>query len=118
MEKETEKIKYEPYVWYGVNLVLPYEGDVVVVCDKHDSGHIALSYRSDIEAEERDEHGFRTVKGMQISHWMRIEPLDLSKSKDIDWSKSVAEIDRQLYAKYDLTDEEIDFIEKNIKPME
>ena len=37
---------------------------------------------------------------------------------DIDRSKSVAEIDKQLYAKYGLSDEEIAFIEKMIKPME
>lgn len=36
----------------------------------------------------------------------------------IDWSKSVAEIDKQLYKKYNLTQEEIDFIEKTVKPME
>ncbi len=36
---------------------------------------------------------------------------------DIDWSKSVAEIDRQLYAKYGLSDEEVAFIEGMIKPM-
>ena len=37
---------------------------------------------------------------------------------DIDWSRSIADIDRQLYAKYGLTDDEIAFIEKTIKPME
>ena len=37
---------------------------------------------------------------------------------DIDWSKSIPEIDTQLYAKYGLTAEEIDFIESMIKPME
>lgn len=37
---------------------------------------------------------------------------------DIDWSKSVEEIDRQLYKKYGLDQKEIDFIEKMIKPME
>lgn len=31
--------------------------------------------------------------------------------------KSVAEIDTQLYAKYGLTDKEVDFIESMIKPM-
>ena len=36
---------------------------------------------------------------------------------DIDWSKSVSEIDTQLYAKYNLTEEEIAFIESMIKPM-
>jgi hypothetical protein len=41
-----------------------------------------------------------------------------SKTGDIDWNKSIAEIDKQLYAKYGLSDEEIAFIEKMIKPME
>lgn len=43
---------------------------------------------------------------------------DFTEKSDIDWSKSVAEIDQQLYAKYGLTDEEISFIESMIKPME
>ena len=43
---------------------------------------------------------------------------DFSANSDIDWSKSVRAIDRQLYAKYGLSDEEIDFIEDKIKPME
>ncbi len=38
--------------------------------------------------------------------------------ESIDWTKSISEIDKQLYKKYDLTQEEIDFIEKTIKPME
>lgn len=36
----------------------------------------------------------------------------------IDWSKSIPEIDQQLYKKYNLTQEEIDFIESKVKPME
>ncbi len=43
---------------------------------------------------------------------------DFTENSDIDWSKSVAEIDQQLYKKYNLTDEEITFIESMIKPME
>jgi hypothetical protein len=39
-------------------------------------------------------------------------------SSDIDWSKPFANIDRQLYAKYGLTEEEVAFIESMIKPME
>lgn len=42
---------------------------------------------------------------------------DFTSNSDIDWSKSVAEIDQQLYKKYDLSPDEIDFIEKMIKPM-
>lgn len=36
---------------------------------------------------------------------------------DINWSKSIDDIDAQLYAKYNLSDEEIAFIESMIKPM-
>ena len=43
---------------------------------------------------------------------------DFTEKSDIDWSKSVAEIDKQLYKKHNLTQEEIDFIEKTVKPME
>lgn len=43
---------------------------------------------------------------------------DFTENSDIDWSKSVAEIDQQLYKKYNLSDEEITFIESMIKPME
>ncbi len=42
---------------------------------------------------------------------------NFTSSSDIDWSKTVAEIDRQLYAKYKLSKEEIDFIETHVKEM-
>lgn len=42
---------------------------------------------------------------------------DFTENSDIDWSRSVSEIDRQLYAKYALTEDEIAFIESMIKPM-
>lgn len=48
----------------------------------------------------------------------RYVPLqNFTSDGDIDWSKSVDEIDRQLYAKYGLNEEEIGFIESMIKPM-
>lgn len=37
---------------------------------------------------------------------------------DIDWGLSIADIDKQLYRKYKLDEDEIEFIEKMIKPME
>lgn len=43
---------------------------------------------------------------------------DFTDKSDIDWSKSISEIDQQLYKKYNLTEEEINFIESKIKPME
>jgi hypothetical protein len=46
-------------------------------------------------------------------------PLEnFSKNSDIDWSKSILEIDQKLYKKYGLTEEEILFIESRIKPMD
>lgn len=43
---------------------------------------------------------------------------DFTSSSDIDWTQSIADIDRQLYRKYGLSDEEVAFIENMIKPME
>ena len=43
--------------------------------------------------------------------------LDFTSNNDINWCKSIPEIDQQLYLKYHLTDKEIAFIEKMIKPM-
>lgn len=42
---------------------------------------------------------------------------DFTSDSDIDWSVSVAEIDKQLYKKYDLSPEEIEFIETHVKEM-
>lgn len=50
--------------------------------------------------------------------WHTIPLQDFTPSSDIDWSQSVADIDRQLYAKYGLDDEEIKFIETHVKEMD
>ena len=42
---------------------------------------------------------------------------DFTASSDIDWSKSILEIDQQLYKKYGLSQEEINFIETRVKEM-
>lgn len=49
--------------------------------------------------------------------WANVPMQDFTADSDIDWSKSVEEIDAQLYAKYHLSDDEIAFIESMIKPM-
>ena len=49
--------------------------------------------------------------------WANVPMQDFTEKSDIDWSKSVDEIDAQLYKKYNLSDEEIDFIDTMIKPM-
>lgn len=50
--------------------------------------------------------------------WKYVPMQDFTSSSDIDWSKSIPEIDQQLYAKYGLDDEEIAFIEDHVKPMD
>lgn len=50
--------------------------------------------------------------------WKYVPLQDFTSSSDIDWSQSVAEIDAQLYKKYGLSQEEIDFIESKVKAMD
>ena len=56
---------------------------------------------------------------MQVSQDVfRFVPLqDFTSKSDIDWSKSIPEIDQQLYAKYSLSEDEISFMESMIRPM-
>ncbi|MGG5507167.1 MULTISPECIES: Eco57I restriction-modification methylase domain-containing protein [unclassified Myroides] len=42
---------------------------------------------------------------------------DFTENSDIDWTKDVSNIDLQLYEKYKLSKEEVQFIEESIKPM-
>jgi hypothetical protein len=42
---------------------------------------------------------------------------DFTPKSDIDWGKSIPEIDQQFYKKYQLSAEEVAFIESMIKPM-
>lgn len=43
---------------------------------------------------------------------------DFSSASDIDWSVSVSGVDSQLYAKYGLSVDEIEYIEQNVQDME
>ena len=43
---------------------------------------------------------------------------DFTEKSDIDWTQPISDIDKQLYRKYNLSEEEIAFIESMIKPME
>lgn len=49
--------------------------------------------------------------------WKMIPLQDFTNHSDIDWSKSIHEIDQQLYRKYGLNEKEIDFIETHVKEM-
>lgn len=50
--------------------------------------------------------------------WQNVPLQDFTEKSDIDWTKSVKEIDQQLYKKYGLSAEEIEFIESKVKEME
>ncbi|MCP9769746.1 restriction endonuclease [Lacihabitans sp. LS3-19] len=63
-------------------------------------------------------HSLAKISQHGTSTTYQFVPLQNFTSKsDIDWSKSIEEIDKQLYKKYRLTKEEISFIESMIKPM-
>ena len=49
--------------------------------------------------------------------WAYVPIQDFTLASDIDWSKSIHEIDLQLYRKYGLDEKEIDFIESHVKEM-
>lgn len=49
--------------------------------------------------------------------WKYVPLQNFTTSSDIDWSKSIHEIDLQLYRKYGLDEKEIEFIETHVKEM-
>lgn len=49
--------------------------------------------------------------------WRYVPNQDFTASSDIVWTKSIAEIDKDLYVKYGLDADEVAFIEENVKPM-
>lgn len=49
--------------------------------------------------------------------WRYIPLQDFTSTSDIDWSQSVADVDKQLYKKYGLDEKEISFIESHVKEM-
>ena len=59
-----------------------------------------------------------TQNNQSKATWSKIPLQDFTPESDIDWSQSVADIDQQLYAKYGLDDEEIQFIESHVKEMD
>lgn len=56
----------------------------------------------------------KVTQGNKSDTWEYVPLQDFSETSDIDWSKTLAEIDQQLYKKYNLNQEEIDFIEKHV----
>ena len=49
--------------------------------------------------------------------WANVPLQDFTSSSDIDWSLNISDIDRQLFTKYGLTNDEIHFVESMVKPI-
>lgn len=52
------------------------------------------------------------------SVWKLVPLQDFTPNSDIDWTKSIPEIDQQLYKKYNLSEDEINFIETKVQAMD
>ncbi len=64
-------------------------------------------------------HGIAKSNQNGTAKTYKFVPLqDFTENSDIDWSKSISDIDQQLYKKYHLSNEEIMFIENKIQPMD
>lgn len=50
--------------------------------------------------------------------WYNVPLQDFTSNSDIDWSQSIENIDQQLYKKYNLSQDEIDFIESKVRAMD
>ncbi len=50
--------------------------------------------------------------------WNNVPIQDFTSNSDIDWSQSIENIDKQLYKKYNLSQDEIDFIESKVRAMD
>ena len=59
----------------------------------------------------------KVTQDVNADKWTLVPLQDFTSASDIDWSEPVAQIDRQLYKKYGLSDEEADFIEAHVKEM-
>ena len=60
----------------------------------------------------------KVTQNTSPANWEHVPLQDFTKDSDIDWSKSIAEIDQQLYEKYGLSEDEIEFIETHVKEMD
>lgn len=59
----------------------------------------------------------KTTQDITPEKWRYVPLQDFSDDSDVNWSASITNIDKQLYKKYGLTQEEIIFIESHVKEM-
>lgn len=105
------------------------EGEILAPAEGATDTFLSIgSFKTEIEALALKKYMktklFRTLLGVKkvTQHcppavWETIPLQDFTPTSDIDWSQSIADIDRQLYRKYGLDDDEIKFIETHVKEM-
>lgn len=59
----------------------------------------------------------KVTQDLNADKWRYVPLQNFTSGSDIDWTKSIADIDRQLYIKYGLDDNEVAFIESHVKEM-
>ena len=62
-------------------------------------------------------HVLKVTQDNNRDVWKYVPLQDFTDKSDINWNTSIANIDKQLYKKYGLSQEEIDFIETHVKEM-
>lgn len=60
----------------------------------------------------------KVTQDITSGKWKYVPLQDFTSASDIDWTRSIPEIDQQLYKKYGLDEIEIKFIESHVKEME
>jgi len=102
---EANTICTESYIVVGVNLEL----------DKLSSSNLCKYFTTKFV---RFMHSIGKASQDATSKTYKFIPLqDFTSNSDIDWTKSIEDIDKQLYKKYMLNKKEIGFIETMIKSM-
>lgn len=59
----------------------------------------------------------KVTQAITTEKWKYVPLQDFTRSSDIDWRKSIAEIDEQLFDKYGLDEQERNFIRTKVKAM-
>ncbi len=102
---EPNTICTESYIVIGVDLNL----------DTSSASNLCKYFKTKFA---RFQHSIGKASQDATSKTYKFVPLqDFTPDSDIDWTKSITEVDQQLYKKYDLSDEEIKFIDEMIKTM-
>lgn len=59
-----------------------------------------------------------TQNNQAAETWSKVPLFDFSRYDNIDWTKTIPEIDQELYQYFGLSDDEINFIEEKVKAMD